>query len=130
MSEGKVALIVMSIIGGLVVGITALAMWGLPQYSVYKLELYGKAELKQAEWNRQVAVQEANAKLESSKLLAQAEVEKAKGAAEANKILQESLGGPEGYLRWLYIDMLNDTENNLIYIPTEAGLPILEAGKR
>lgn len=33
-----------------------------------------------------------------------------------------------GVRRWIH--MMEDTENATIYIPTEAGLPILEAGKR
>ena len=47
--------------------------------------------------------------------------------AKANKILQNSLGGPEGYLRYLQIQALEDTKAGLIYVPTEAGLPITEA---
>lgn len=35
----------------------------------------------------------------------------------------------EGYLRYLWIDKLG-AGNQVIYVPTEAGLPILEAGKR
>lgn len=109
--------------------IIGIAMWGLPKYSVYKKSLYGQAELAQAEWNRKIIVKEAEAKEEAAVSWARAEVSRAKGAAEANDILAGSLGGPEGYLRWLYIQMLEETDNNLIYIPTEAGLPILEAGR-
>ncbi len=46
----------------IIVGILiALSMWGMPRYRVYKLELDGKAQLKQAEWNRQIAIEEAQA---------------------------------------------------------------------
>ena len=47
-------------------------------------------------------------------------------------MMSESLGGTEGYLRWKYIEMLEETgldSNTVIYIPTEAGMPILEAGR-
>ena len=73
---------------------------------------------------------EAEAKLESAKLLAQAEVERAKGVAEANRIVADGLGGPEGYLRYLYIENLSASQGQIIYVPTEGGLPILEAGRR
>ena len=67
-------------------------------------------------------------------MLAKAEVRRAEGIASANKIIAEGLGGPAGYLRWKFIEMLEETSNNpgrtIIYIPTEAGLPILEAGRR
>lgn len=105
----------------------ALLLVGCPQYSVYSQELAGKAKLAEAQSSRQVATLEAKAKLESSKALAEAEVVRASGAARANKILQNSLGGPEGYLRYLQIQSYQDTNAKLIYVPTEGGLPVTEA---
>ena len=61
----------------------------------------GTAELAQAEQNRQIAITEARAKEESAVLLAQAEVERAKGVAQANQIIGDSLKGNEEYLRYL-----------------------------
>lgn len=104
-----------------------------PQYNVYSQRMAGQAEFQRAESNRRIRVQEAQAALDSATLTAQAEVERAKGVAEANRIIADSLGGAEGYLRWRYIEMLEQTGNNgrdVIYVPTEANLPILEAGKR
>lgn len=103
-------------------------MW--PQYSVWEQHLAGKAELARAEYNRQIAVQEAMAKREAAKSLAEAEVERAKGVAQANKIIGDSLKGNEDYLRYLWISGLeHNNDHQIIYIPTEAGLPILEAGR-
>ncbi len=90
----------------------------------------GAAELAQAEQNRKITVLEAEAKLESAKSLAAAEVERARGVAEANRIIGESLKDNEAYLRWQWIQNLESGSNSVIYVPTEAGLPILEAGKR
>ncbi len=104
-----------------------------PYVNVWQQGLSGEAELARAEQNRQIVVNEAMAKQEAAKYWAQAEIERAKGVAEANKIIANGLGGPEGYLRYLYIDGLQEANRNgsqVIYIPTEAGLPILEAGKR
>jgi len=105
-------------------------MWGCPNYNVYEKALVGEAELKKAEWNRQITVKEAEAKLNSAKMLADAEIIRAKGVSEANKIIGDSLKGNEAYLRYLWIQNLENGNNSVIYIPTEAGLPILEAGKR
>jgi regulator of protease activity HflC (stomatin/prohibitin superfamily) len=91
--------------------------------------LNGKAQLREAEWSRQVAVEEARARQESAKLDAQAEIERAKGVREANEIIASSLEGNEEYLRYLWIDRVAGSEN-VIYVPTEASLPILEAGHR
>jgi regulator of protease activity HflC (stomatin/prohibitin superfamily) len=75
-----------------------------------------------------VAVAEAKAKMESAELLAQAEITRAKGVAAANEIIGKSLSNNEAYLRYLWIQNLENTKNNqIIYVPTEAGLPILES---
>lgn len=104
---------------------------GCPQYNVYEQRLAGEAELAKAMYNTKVAIQEASAKQEAAKYLAQAEVARAEGVAQANKIIGNSLKDNESYLRWLYIEgMKEKTGQEVIYIPTEAGLPILEAGKR
>ena len=70
------------------------------------------------------------AKEESAKHLAEAEVIRAEGVARANKIIGDSLQNNEAYLRYLWIDGLHSGKNQVIYIPTEGNLPILEAGKR
>lgn len=117
------------IIAAAAVSLSACDMY--PPYRVYNARQTGLAELAQADGNRQIKIQEAKALFESADFTAKAEVRKAEGVAQANKIMSDSLGGPEGYLRWKYIEMLQDSKNNqVIYVPTEASLPILEAGKR
>ena len=85
----------------------------------------GKAELAQAEQNRQIIIIQAEADKE-------AEITRAEGVAQANQIIGDSLKGNEDYLRYLYITGITskDIEREIIYIPTEASMPILEAGKR
>ena len=100
-------------------------LWGIPNYKVYSRELNGKAQLKEAEWNRQIAVQEAEALKESANLNAEAEVIRARGIAEANHIISESL--TERYIQYKFVEGLNDGNTEVIYVATEAGLPILEA---
>lgn len=124
------------IILGVLVGVVFLvllcgvAMYGCPRYNVYDQRMQGQAILAHAQSSREVAVAEAKAKMESAELLAQAEVSRAKGVAAANKIIGESLKGNEAYLRYLWIQNLETAkEAQVIYVPTEAGLPILEAGR-
>lgn len=62
-------------------------LFGRPMLQPWWATQRGKAELAQAEQNRQIVIKEANAKKESATLLAQAEVERAKGLAAANKII-------------------------------------------
>ena len=117
-------------VGGVALCLTLLGMWGCPNYSVYQQNLEGEAELARATQNRQISIQEAQAKKESAKDLAEAEVIRADGVARANKIIGESLKENEAYLHYLFINNLEHTENQVIYLPTEAGLPILEAGRK
>lgn len=114
----------------LVIILLAGAMYGCPRYDVYTNEMHGTAELARATQNRQIRIQEAQAEKESAKLKAEAEVERAKGVAEANRIIGDSLKGNEAYLRYLWINGLQEGATpQVIYVPTEAGLPILEAGR-
>lgn len=113
-----------------IAAITTLGMWGCPRYDVYSREMTGRAELAQATSNRQIKVNEAMAAQEAAKHLAQAEIERAKGVAEANRIIGDSLKGNEDYLRYLWIHNLAEAEGkgaSVIYVPTETNLPILEA---
>lgn len=103
-------------------------MYIVPKYNVWQQEMSGKAEFAKAEQNRKIKIEEAKANLEAEKLNAQAEIERAKGAAEAIKIENNSL--TPTYIQYLWVRQQNaNTNNKIIYIPTEAGLPVLEAGR-
>ena len=117
----------LGVVSGFGVLLLIIVMYVYPQYRVYSQRLSGEAALAEAQSSRQVAILEARAKKESSIALAEAEVIRAEGAAKANAILQNSLGGPEGYLRYLQIQALEDSKAQLIYVPTESGLPVTEA---
>ena len=122
--EGEIGIM----FGVVVVGILIIAtlMFGVPKYRVWTAELEGKAEFARAEQNRQIKIEEAKANLEAEKLNAQAEVERAKGAAAAIEIENGKL--TETYIRYLWVRQQNDLNNKtIIYIPTEGGLPILES---
>lgn len=131
MSEGVVVAAGILVLGTLVFGGVGGCMYVAPQYNVYSQKMDGEAELAKAESTRRTRVLEAQALKDSAQLQADAEVIRAQGVAKANSIIANGLGGPEGYLRWKYIEMLENSKNHdVIYVPTEAGLPILEAGKR
>lgn len=97
-----------------------------PWYNVWKQEMEGKAEFAKAEQNRKIKIEEARANLEAEKLNAQAEIERAKGAAEAIRIENGSI--TPTYIQYLWVRQQGDLDNKtLIYIPTETNLPILES---
>lgn len=114
--------VVKYLLGAIAVALIIIWTWRLisPRYVLY-----------QANIERQVQVADARAKSEAATLLADSEIERAKGVAEANRIIADSIT-PE-YTTWLYVDQLDEVVANggqIIYIPTEAGIPILEAGQR
>ena len=102
---------------------------GCPYYNVWQQEMSGKAEYAKAEQNRKIKIEEAKANLEAEKLNAQAEVERAKGAAEAIKIENGSVTPTYIQYLWVRQQNLSGKNNKIIYIPTETGLPILEANR-
>jgi len=126
------------IVGYIVGGMTLLVcivvlFWGFNAaskvYSVWSQGKEGQAELAKAEFNRQIKTLEAKATMESAKHLADAEIIRAEGVAKANLIIGKSLEENESYLRYLWVNGLQHAASQVIYVPTEANLPILEAGR-
>jgi hypothetical protein len=100
-----------------------------PQYKVYRQRLAGEAELAQANYSKQVAVQEALATKDSARYKAEAQIIAAGGIARSNQIIGTSLKNNPDYLTYLWIEMMQGTKNQVIYVPTEAGVPVTEAGR-
>ncbi len=110
----------------LIVGGVGSCMYIRPKYNVWSQEMAGKAEFAKAEQNRKIMIEEARANLEAEKLNAQAEIERAKGAAEAIRIENGSI--TPTYIQYLWVRQQADLSNKtVIYVPTETNLPILES---
>ncbi len=71
-------------------------------------------------------VQQKQFELEQAKKDAEIEVARARGAAEAQKIVRSTLS--DSYLQYLWIKTLNENPN-VIYVATEANLPIFKQAK-
>ncbi|MDO5636324.1 MAG: hypothetical protein Q4G18_03650 [Myroides sp.] len=108
-------------------------MFGLPLYNVWQQEMAGKAEMAKAEQNRKILIEEARARLEAEKLNAQAEVERAKGMAEAMKLENGTLNST--YNQYLFIRTLEKLADKgdlpqIIYMPSEGLVPVLDVSKK
>lgn len=112
-----------------VVLLIVIVMGGVPIYKVWAAHQAGMAELAQAEANRQILVQTAQAKKEAATHNKDATIIEAEGIAEANKIIGQSLDENPAYLTYLFYKGLQDTHNDVIYVPTEASIPITEASR-
>lgn len=102
----------------------AIYMAVIPKYRVYSQELRGQAALAEAKSSKQVQVEQARGELESSKL-----------RAEAIKIIGEAAQEYPEYRNQEFIGAFGEALREgqieqIIYVPTESNIPILEAGKR
>ena len=96
-----------------------------PIYNVWAQSLQGKAELQKAEYTRQVAVLEAQAKKDSAQQLADAEVIRAQGVAKANSIIGDSLKGNPAYLQYLWITQGEEKTDRTVYmVPSNGAAPV------
>lgn len=117
-------LVSVAVVGAIILGL----MFGIPKYNVWQQEMEGKAEMARAEQNRMILVEEAKAKLEAEKLNAQAEIERAKGMAEAMEIENGKLTST--YNQYLFIRTLEKISDKgslpqIIYMPTEGMVPVM-----
>lgn len=116
-----------------VIAVIAVLMFGLPMYNVWQQEMSGRAEMAKAEQNRQILVKEAEAKLQAEKLNALAEIERAKGMAQAMEIENGKL--TPVYNQYLFIRTLEKISDKgslpqTIYIPTEGLLPVMNVANK
>ena len=129
MKNSKALVIVFAVIAVLVV----VLMVGLPVYNVWQQEMAGKAEMAKAEQNRKILIEEAKARLEAEKLNAQAEVERARGMAEAMKLENGTLNTT--YNQYLFIRTLEKLADKgdlpqIIYMPSEGLVPVMDVSTK
>lgn len=119
--KGYSELLILAVVG---IVFLFLIVWGWPKYRVYSQELRGQAALAEAKSSKQVQVEQARGELESSKLRAEAIEIIGKAAQNYPEYRnQEFIGAFGEALREGAVDQI-------IYVPTEANIPVLEAGKR
>lgn len=102
----------------LFMGLSAVVAFGYPQYKVWEQSKAGEAALAKATQDRQIKVQEA-----------EAEQEAASKQAEANRILGESIRQYPESMEQKWVEATKKTSNQVIYLPTEASVPITESAR-
>ena len=120
MSEGTVWSIIFGVVLALVIGI----ILAIPKLNVYYKEHAGEAELRRANMERQALVAQAQAERDSAKLRAEAiEIVGRMAQKYPEYRQQEFIGAFATCLE-------KGCASQIIYVPTEASIPITEAGKR
>jgi len=121
-SESVVKLTIISVITAVI--LILIVMAGYPFYKVWSQEMRGKAALAEATQSKMIQIEQARAELESAQLRAEAIKIIGKTAKEYPEYREQEFIGAFG-------EALREGKiNQIIYVPTEANLPILEAGKR
>ncbi len=111
--------------------LVAFALWFIPTYRVWASQKSGEADLAQAHKEQQVQVAKAQGRLDAANLNKQAAVVEAEAVAAQIEKIGANLTKHDLYLKWQWIKMMEERpESSVIYVPTEANLPILEAGLR
>lgn len=114
----------------LIVGFIGFLFWFFPAWNVYLSRKSGEADLAQAQYEQQIQIAEAQGRFNAAELNKKAAIVEAEAVAEQINRIGEGLSHHDLYLKWQWIRMMEDREGETIYVPTEASLPILEAGKR
>jgi hypothetical protein len=109
---------------------TAWFLYGLPVWRVWAMHKEGQADLAQAQIEQQIQVAKAKGRLDAAELNKKAAIIEADAISEQIKRIGINLTQHDLYLKWQWIKMMEERpKNSVIYVPTEAGLPILEAGR-
>jgi regulator of protease activity HflC (stomatin/prohibitin superfamily) len=119
--ESIVKYSVIGLFGFVVVGFgfSAIARY----YDVWAQEMSGKARLAEASQSRQIQVEQAKAELDASKLRAEAIKIMGKAAKEYPEYRQQE------YMAAFGEALREGKMSQIIYIPTEANIPIMEANR-
>lgn len=133
-SSSTDATLVNILLYGVLPVVTAIITWalvGYPKWRVWSSHQAGLADLQRAKNEQQIQVAKAQGRVDAAVLNKQAAIIEAEAVAEQIKAIGTQLTAHDLYLRWQWIKMMEDThadsETSVIYVPTEANIPILEA---
>jgi len=114
---GLLALLVLGV--GLIAGLCL----AVPKYNVWRRGLAGEAMLRYAAAEKKVLIEQAKAEAEAAKL--QAEAINTVGAAAQ----QYPEWRQQEFIRAFANALENESIQKMIFVPTEANIPIVEAGR-
>ena len=106
-------------------------LWFFPVYHVWSSRKSDQADLAQANYEQQIQIAEATGRLNAADLNRKAAIIEAEAVASQIERIGKELQTHDLYLRWQWIKMMEESSayRETVYVPTEANLPILEAGR-
>lgn len=117
-----IKMVALSIVGlFLFAGFVFIFLIAYRNYNVWSMEMQGKAKLAEATQSRQIQIEQAKAEKEAATLRAEAIAIIGKAAKEYPEYRQQEYIGA-------FAEALKEGKmQQIIYVPTEANIPILEA---
>lgn len=102
-----------------------------PKWNVWSSKKRGEAQLQEAMNEQRIQIAKATARKEAAEHNKAAAIIEASAVSEQIKQIGSQLTTHDLYLKWQWIKMMEERpDSSVIYVPTEASLPILEAGNR
>lgn len=99
-------------------------LWARPQYALYAARMEGEASFARAEQEKKILIEQARAEMEAAKLRSEAiEIVGEASQKYPEYRLQEFMGAFAEALKEGNVDQI-------IYVPTEANVPIVERPRR
>jgi hypothetical protein len=121
-------------LGFVVASIIVWSLFGYPRWNVWAMHQSGLADLAAAKNEQQIQIAKAQSRLDAAELNKKAAIIEAQAVAEQITAIGTQLTAHDLYLRWQWIKMMEDThedaDRSVIYVPTEAQIPILEARRK
>lgn len=129
MTDSTVVYFVLEVVAVIVAAILLWALVGYPLWRVWASHQRGRADLQRAKNEQQIQVATAQGRLDAAQLNKQAAIVEAQAVAAQIQEIGTQLTEHDLYLRWQWIKMMDDgtSDREIIYVPTEANLPVLEA---
>jgi hypothetical protein len=113
--------------------ISLLLVWmlfGYPHWRVWSAHQSGLADLQKAKNEQQIQIAQAQSRLDAASLNKQAAIIEAQAVALQITEIGTQLVSHDLYLKWQWIKMMEEhSHDSIIYVPTEASMPILEANR-
>jgi hypothetical protein len=115
----------------MIAAIAGFSLWFFPVWHVWKSRKSGEADLAEATYEQKIQVAQADGRLLAAQKNKEAAIIEAEAVAAQINTIGEGLQRHDLYLRWQWIRMMEESGayRETIYVPTEANLPILEAGR-
>lgn len=133
--KGESEALVIGALAVLIVGALIVILWVWPHYTLWSTKMAGEARTVQAEHEGAARLAQAESEKKIQIEGAKAEVESAKLRAEAIQIVGKASQEYPEYRTQEFIGAFAEAlkEGNIsqiIYVPTEANIPIIEAGRK